>query len=77
MNEKFRNEVIGALKDRGLTDVRYIGQARSRRCEECDIRLYKFRGFKDGFAWVAYACPKCRHVHMKSLVLLKPILVKI
>lgn len=77
MNEQFKQEVIRALEKRELTEVRYIGRARGRRCPNDNVRLYKFRGFKNESAWVAYACEKCRHVHMKSLVFLKPILVEL
>lgn len=67
MNDKFRNEVIEAMKERGLTDVIYVERARGRRCPEDDIRLEKFRGIKGRHSMVAYACPSCRHVVMWSL----------
>jgi hypothetical protein len=76
---EFQSKVVQALEKQDLTEVRYVGRARNRRCERDGVRLEKFRGFKDRVPWVAYACPnpKCRHAHMKSLVLLKPIVVEL
>ena len=79
MSDQFINKVIRSLKDHGLTEARYVGRARDRRCDRDGMRLEKFRGFKDGVPWVAYACPnpRCRHAHMKSLALMKPILLEL
>ena len=76
---EFQVEVVKALEKQGLTEVRCVGRARNRRCERDGVKLEKFRGFKDGVPWVAYACPnpRCRHAHMKSLALMKPILLEL